>query len=102
MSDNRVPFTQYVLPWGEKRSLEIEVSADAAAMAREVIASGLSFECEILSTDEISLTAMHPDDGDVAIEIVPNGPGMREAVERLIVSARDTAVRSTYGMGEKA
>lgn len=79
-----IPFIQFVAPNGHTREVTIEVAPDVAATARAAIAMGLSFECEVLMSGEASLTITHPEDGDLDIEVVPNGPGVREAVERLV------------------
>lgn len=84
MAQAAVPFTQYLRPNGRAVPVKIEVADDAALKARKIIDFGLEFECEVLSTGEVSLTITDPEDGDLDIEVVPNGPGMREAVERLI------------------
>lgn len=79
-----VPFTQYLRPHGERRDVFIEISPDIAAKAHAIIARGLVFECEELSSGEVSLTITDPEEGDLDIRVVPNGPGVREAVEDLI------------------
>ena len=79
-----VPFTQYLRPDGRRREVFIEVSPELAAKAHTLIARGLAFECEELSTGQASLTITDPEEGDLDIRVVPNGPGVREAVEDLI------------------
>lgn len=80
-----VPFTQYLLPNGERRPTSIEVVDDVAAMAEEIIARGNRFEAEILTTGHVSFTVFNiADQEDVDIELCPNGPGVRESVEQLI------------------
>lgn len=84
MVDNTIPFTQYLLPAGRKRPVLIEVAPDIAEKARTIIAQGLSFECEILTTGQVSLTITDLEEGDLDIRVVPNGPGMVEAVEEMV------------------
>lgn len=83
-----IPFTQYVLPHGRKREETIERPAEIEALADKFIAAGGRYECEILTTGEVSLTAVFCDDDgdeqDVEIEICTNGPAIRDAVDALV------------------
>jgi hypothetical protein len=82
-----IPFTQYLRPNGRRRDVEIDRPSDIEALARQFIESGGRYECEHLTTEEASLTAVKEIDGeeqDVAIEIVPNGPEVPAAVDRLV------------------
>jgi hypothetical protein len=81
-----IPFTQYLLPDGRKKSTFIGVHIDVADRAREIIAKGLAFECELLTTGEASFTITDPEKGDLDIRVVPNGPGVREAIEEMVRS----------------
>lgn len=88
-----IPFTQYLLPHGRRTTTEIERGAEVEAKAREIIAAGYRFECEILTTGEVSLTIHDAEDGiDVDIAVVPNGPGVGEAVDKLVNEFRIPAV----------
>lgn len=78
-----ITFTQYLLPDGRKTTVRIDRPAPIALMAAAIEKRGYRFECEMLSTREISLT-IADDDGDAAIEIVPNGPEVPKAVDRMI------------------
>lgn len=80
-----IPFTQYLLPDGRQMPVVIEVSDEAHAAAMKLIDTGLEFECEVLRTGDVSLTITDPAEGDLDIAVVPNGPGMREAVEKLVL-----------------
>jgi hypothetical protein len=84
-----IPFTQYLQPHGRKRMVEVERSPEIEQLAQEFIARGGYFECEALLTGHASLTAGHPDaeEGDIAIELVMNGPDVPEAVDRLVRKA---------------
>jgi len=85
-----IDFTQFLLPRGERRKTSIERPAEIEALADKFIAVGGWFECEVLTTGHASLTAcMDRDDGDndIEIEVVPNGPGIGEAVDRLVQRA---------------
>ncbi len=79
-----IPFTQYILPDGRKVSTTIHCHANVEEKAKQIIDRGFRFECEILTTGEVSLTITNDEDGDVAIKIVPNSPAVRSAVESLI------------------
>lgn len=79
-----IPFTQYLRPNGRRAAVSIEVAPDVATKAHSIIARGLSFECEVLSTGQVSLTITDPEEGDLDIRVVTNGPGVREAVEDLV------------------
>lgn len=78
-----VPFTQYVRPNGRKREVSIEVNDTLAPMVQAIIAKGLRFECEVLSTGVISLSISNGEE-DITGVLVDNGPGVRLAVERMI------------------
>jgi len=78
-----IPFTQYLRPHGEQRAVNIERPPEIEGMARLFIASGGRFEVEELTTGEASLTAVKFG-RDVAIEVVPNGPDVPAAVDRLV------------------
>lgn len=82
-----IPFTQYLRPDGEKRSVEIDRPADIETMARQLIADGARFEIEELTTLEISMTCdvVGEEDFDVlAHEVCQNGPPVLDAVDRLV------------------
>jgi hypothetical protein len=55
-------------------------------MAKEIIAHGHRFEVEELRTGMVSFTvsAVSPDDPDIAIELCTNGPAVLDAVDRLV------------------
>lgn len=79
-----IPFTQYIRPHGRAVPVSIEVADDIAAKAQTIMSRGLCFECEVLNTGEVSLTITDPEEGDLDIRVLPNGPGIREGVEALI------------------
>ena len=81
----QVTFTQFVLPRGEKREVSIERPQAVADKADRIIAAGLKLECEVLRTGDVSLT-IADDEQDLAIKVVPNGPGVPEAVDELIIN----------------
>ncbi len=80
-----VPFTQYLLPNGRRRLITIEVDSDVQEMAEDIIREGHRFEAEVLTTGEVSLTIFDEDtEEDVAIVLVRNRKGVREAVQEMI------------------
>ena len=82
-----IPFTQYLLPDGRKRDTDIERPAEIEEMALRFMEGGGRYECEILTTGEVSLTAVKEIDGepqDVEIEVCHNGPGVGERVDDLV------------------
>jgi hypothetical protein len=81
---SEIPFTQYLMPDGRKRRQFIDVAEDVAAKASAIIEEGLAFECELLTTGEASFTITDPKRGDLDIRVVPNGPGVREAIEEMV------------------
>lgn len=85
-----IPFTQYLRPAGRTRVVRIDRPAEVEATAHRLIDAGVRFEAEVLTTGEVSLTAEDRDGEQLAIEVVPNGPGVSEAVDRLVAAARDS------------
>lgn len=82
-----IPFTQYLLPHGRRRAERIARPVEIADLAQQFIAAGGRYECEILTTGHVSLTAvMDVDDEpqDVEIVLCQNGPGIPDAVDRLV------------------
>lgn len=88
----QIAFTQYMMPDGRPHTVHIDRPDEIAAKAEAIIAQGLRFECEMLSDySTISLTITDPENGDVDIEVVPNGPDIPLAVDRLITRFRFAA-----------
>jgi hypothetical protein len=84
MAQADIPFTQYMRPNGRAVPVSIAVDPEVAAIAQTIRARGLAFECEVLTTGQVSLTITDPEEGDLDIRVVENGPGVREAVEDLV------------------
>lgn len=81
-----VEFTQYLRPNGRKQLIYIELDEETEDKAEQIIAKGLTFECEVLSDDiTCSFTITDPEEGDLDIELCPNGPRVPDAVKRLIM-----------------
>lgn len=83
MDKRAIPFTQFLRPDGRQTSLTIERPADVAELAKAIIGRGYRFECEELVTGYVSLTVAD-DKGDHDIEVVPNGPEVPAAIDRMI------------------
>ena len=86
-----IPITQYLLPDGRKRQTGIVRPAEIAAQAQRCLEAGMRFEAEVLGSGHVSLTVVGEDEdgeeGDLAIEVIENGPGVPEAFDRLVQSA---------------
>lgn len=82
-----IPFTQYLLPNGRRHETSVKRPDEIEALARDFIKRGGRYECEVLSTGEVSLTAVKAVDGeeqDVEIVVCPNGPSVGERVDELV------------------
>lgn len=86
-----IPFTQYLMPDGEKRLGGFNRPPEIESLAAKLSAVGAVFECEMLPTGHVSLTVERDDeDGEVevmSIEVVNNGPEIPAAVDRLVIEA---------------
>ena len=80
-----IQFTQYLLPDGRTRPQWIMRPDEIQALANRFIAAGGRYECEMLTTGEVSFTAvLDPDDPPIAIEICPNGCEVPAKVDQLV------------------
>ena len=78
-----IHFTQYLRPDGRREPVTIDRPEEIAKLASLITDRGYRFECEHLATGHASLTIAGLDD-DEDIEVVPNGPEVPAAVDRLI------------------
>jgi hypothetical protein len=81
-------FTQFLRPYGRQKLIKIDRSNEIEKIAEIFIGHGGWFECEVLSDGDVSLTACFKrrnGDNDIAIEIVPNGPEVPLAVDKLLL-----------------
>ena len=83
-----IKFVQYLRPDGRTRMIEVDRPDDIYLLAAEVVAAGGVFTAEELMTGTISVACEHGD-ADIAIELSPNGPGVNEAVDRLVKKAHE-------------
>ncbi len=87
-----IPFTQYLRPDGRPRAVSIDRSASIEAAAAEFLRVGGRYECEELTTGEVSLTAVLTPVGeaeprDVEGVVCANGPPVLEAVDELVLAS---------------
>src|SRR5690349_2567514 len=85
-----IPFTQYLMPFGEQRPQWIDRPAEIEEKARAVIAAGGRFEVEQLRTGEASFEVVREVDGEtesVAAAICHNGPAVLATVDKLVADA---------------
>lgn len=80
-----IEFTQFKRPDGRAVPVWIDRPDKIVERAQKIIARGFRFECEHLEPNMVSLT-ISKDDGDHAIEVVPNGPEVPLAVDHLITN----------------
>lgn len=80
-----IEFTQYLLPDGRAQTVRIDRPDEIAEKAALIIKAGYRFECEMLrDLIHVSLTITDPDEGDIEIEVVENGPAVPIAVDALV------------------
>ncbi len=85
-----IPFTQYLLPHGRKRAEYIDRPTEIEALADAFIKRGGWFECEILTTGHVSLTAcaiVDDEPQDIEMIVCPNGPEIPVRVDELVRKA---------------
>ena len=88
MSDirpNDIEFTQHLMPKGRPQTVRIEMSEEVAAKARDIIAAGFRFECEMLGDYQTISLTITDTEADHAIEVVPNGPEVPKAIDRMVM-----------------
>lgn len=91
-----IPFTQYLRPNGKRCDITVDRPPEVEEVARVLLKAGIVFEAEVLTTGHVSLTAETRDEDDpdedevLAHEIVPNGPEVLDAVDRLVAAAAES------------
>ena len=87
-----VVFTQFLRPDGRPVERHVERPEEIARLAESIITAGGRFEAEVLTTGDVTLTVERGDgdDGPIAMEVCPNGPGVPSAVDRLVRVAAET------------
>ena len=97
-----IPFTQYLRPHGKTRIEYFETQDEILVQqAYDIINSGFNFECELLASNEVSLTISNGSE-DLAIELIQNGPEVPKAVQRLIENFHKTLSRATTTSGNRS
>ena len=89
-------FTQFRRPHGVREQVSIDRDDEIAKLADELTGHGARLEIEVLSgafSDRVSMEVVK-DDGDgetqsIAGDIVKNGPGLPEAVDKMIKTAHE-------------
>lgn len=97
-----IPFTQYLRPDDRRVAISIERDPEIEELARRFISAGGWYEAEHLATGHVSLTACleRPEgDNDIAIEVVPNGPEVPNAVDRLVRASVEYISAQSRGAG---
>lgn len=90
-----IPFTQFLMPDGRQERVFIDRPDDIAANATIIFAAGYRLECEMLSDYRTCSFTVTNDDEDFDIEQAPNGPGVVDAVDRLINRASERLRRAS-------
>lgn len=82
-----IPFTQYLMPDGRKQAVDIERPEEIEKMAQDIINKGHRFECEMLGdyqTCSFTISAIDPNEPDVAITLARNGPNVPIKIDEMI------------------
>ena len=87
-----IKFTQFLLPNGKQSDVNITRGKEVEAIAAELADAGHRFEIEMLSdysTISITVEIDGPDGEEItrAHELVPNGPGVPPAIDKLMNAA---------------
>lgn len=88
--DHTIPFIQYILPYGRRKETEAPCTKEIYDLGQQFISAGGSYECEILTTGMVSLTAVYPinnEPQDIAIELSSNDESIHVALEKLVNSS---------------
>jgi hypothetical protein len=93
MSDDNgaIQFVQYLRPNGARREVSITRPSLVVAQAQKLVEAGCRLEIEELTTGQVSMTVERDDDeGETQVlgmEVVPNGPRVPPAVDKMIADA---------------
>ncbi len=89
-----VRFTQYLRPDGQRKKITLQVPDHVGEQAARVVAAGYHFDAEVLQDEKTVSFTCEPDepdeDGDdqpISMELAKNGPGVGEAIHRLVAEA---------------
>ena len=84
-----IPFTQFLLPNGERRAVTVDTTPELEAIAHELIANGCRFEIELLRSGEIYMDCQIGEEL-LANQLCPNDKNTLITLEKLIHSAKVT------------
>ena len=90
-------FTQYLMPDGRIRPVEIEMDDATEEKAQALRKLGCHFDIEVLSTGLISMTCEKDDEeGEetIAIELCENNPDVIKAVHKLVSDSYNQLITS--------
>ena len=79
-------FIQYLRPYGNKKEVLVDRPPEIETKAQTLWENSCRLECEVLTTDEVSLTCERGGE-TLAIEISPNGPEVLDAVDKVVETA---------------
>lgn len=89
-----IPVTQYLRPHGKQRPQFTEVSDEAAVKFAEIEALGLALTAEIIPPDCVHVCISDGQRGeDYDSVLVPNGPGLQEAISGMLLRFDGQAYR---------
>lgn len=80
-----VPFIQFHLPDGRQSKTTIKLDDTVSTKLEEIKNAGCRLTAEILTTGVCSFCIEKPEIGDFDMELSPNGPGVKEAVTKMIL-----------------
>jgi hypothetical protein len=85
---DKIPFTQFLRPRGQRRQEFIERPKEILDKAEKLIKAGCRFEIEELMSGMINMDCQKADiDGPISMEVCSNGPAIENAVDRLVNNA---------------
>lgn len=87
-----IKFTQFLLPHGRQKKIEIDRPAEIEALAAELAEDGNRFEIEMLNDYQTISMTIEDDDEDGenivrGMEIVENGPDVLAAIDKMVKAA---------------
>ena len=80
-----IPFTQYLLPNGQRRERVVDRSAEIEEKANELLKSKYYFEIELLTTGVVAMYSYKSgQEREVTMQLCDNGPQTLVCVDKLI------------------
>lgn len=74
---------QFMRPDGRRNPTSTMLSDEVLTHYKEMQSAGCRFEAEVLLTGQVSVT-ISDNEEDMDIEIVPNGPKVQDALEKML------------------